>query len=109
MTSKTIFTKLWKFWEISPKQIEENQRKSQIIAGERLPSWSLSLKTKIILITFTTVNDSPNLTRCLLMAFSDLEKRKHKNFLEKHYAGARANIKWKPYEASSNFSGKVSF
>ena len=43
------------------------------------------------------------------MAFSDLEKRKHKNFLEKHYAGARANIKWKPYEASSNFSGKVSF
>ena len=43
------------------------------------------------------------------MAFSDLEKRKHKNFLEKHYAGARANIKWKRYEASSNFSGKVSF
>ena len=41
------------------------------------------------------------------MAFSDLEKRKHKNFLEKHYAGARANIDWKPYEASSNFFGKV--
>ena len=34
------------------------------------------------------------------MAFSDLEKRKHKNFLEKHYAGARANIEQKPYEAS---------
>ena len=26
------------------------------------------------------------------MAFSGLEKRKHKNFLEKLYAGARANI-----------------
>ena len=49
---------------------------------------------------FTTVNDSPNLTHCLLMAFSDLEKRKHRNFLEKHYAGARANIEQKPYEAS---------
>ena len=56
---------------------------------------------------FTTVNDSPNLTHCLLMAFSDLEKRKHRNFLEKHYAGARANIEQKPYEASLNFLGKV--
>ena len=41
------------------------------------------------------------------MAFSDLEKWKHKNFLEKHYAGARANIEQKPYEASFNFFGKV--
>ena len=56
---------------------------------------------------FTTVNDSPNLTHCLLVAFSDLEKRKHRNFLEKHYAGARANIEQKPYEASLNFLGKV--
>ena len=29
------------------------------------------------------------------MAFSGLEKRKHKNFLEKLYAGARANIEKK--------------
>ena len=29
---------IWKFWEISARQIEENQRQSQIIAGERLPS-----------------------------------------------------------------------
>ena len=28
----------WQFWEISPTQIKENQRQSQIIAGERLPS-----------------------------------------------------------------------
>ena len=34
------------------------------------------------------------------MAFSDLEKRKDKNFLEKHYAGARANIEKKLYGAS---------
>ena len=36
------------------------------------------------------------------MAFSDLEKRKHKNFLEKHYAGAGANIEQKPYGGSLN-------
>ena len=36
-----------------------------------------------------------------LMAFSDLEERKHKNFPEKQYAGARANIVQKLYGASS--------
>ena len=41
------------------------------------------------------------------MAFSHLEKRKHKNFLEKHNAGARANIEQKPYEASLNFLEEV--
>ena len=34
------------------------------------------------------------------MAFDDLEKRENKNFLQKHYAGARANIEQKPYGAS---------
>ena len=34
------------------------------------------------------------------MAFSDLEKWKHKNFPEKHYAGVRANIEQKPYGAT---------
>ena len=29
------------------------------------------------------------------MAFSELEKRKHEKFLEKQYAGARANIEQK--------------
>ena len=33
------------------------------------------------------------------MAFSDLEGQKHKNILEKHHAGARANIE-NPYGAS---------
>ena len=33
------------------------------------------------------------------MAFNDLEKWKHRNFLEKHYAGARANIEQEPYGA----------
>ena len=36
------------------------------------------------------------------MAFSDLDERKHKHFLEKHYAGARAKIKQKPYGAFLN-------
>ena len=109
MIGRTIFTKLWTFWEISPKQIEENQRQSQIIAGERLPSWSLSLKTKTISIIFTTVNDSPNLTYFFLMALSDLEKRKHEKVSGKTKlnVGARANIEQKPCEASSNFLEKV--
>ena len=34
------------------------------------------------------------------MAFSDLEKRKHKNFLEKLYAGALTNVEQKAYGAS---------
>ena len=34
------------------------------------------------------------------MAFSDLEKRKHKSFPEKQHASARANGEQKPYEAS---------
>ena len=34
------------------------------------------------------------------MAFSNQEKRKHKNFLEKHYASAHAIIEQKPYAAS---------
>ena len=37
------------------------------------------------------------------MAFSDIERRKDKNFsLEKEYAGARANIEEKPYGATLN-------
>ena len=36
----------------------------------------------------------------LLIAFSNPEKRKHKKFLEKQSAGARANIEQKPYGAS---------
>ena len=34
------------------------------------------------------------------MAFSDLEKQKNKNYLEKHFTGARANIDQNPYGAS---------
>ena len=55
---------------------------------------------KKILIIFTTAKDSPNLAHCLLMAFSDLEKRNHKIFLEKHYTRVHTNIEQKPSEAS---------
>ena len=71
--------------------IRANRRKSRAKPNYRWgapPLWSLSLTTKIILI-FATRKDSPNFVHCLLMAFSDLLKKKHKNFLEKHYAGAR--------------------
>ena len=34
------------------------------------------------------------------MAFSDLEKQKNKNYLEKHFTDARANIEQNPYGAS---------
>ena len=78
--------KLWKFWEISTKQIEENQRQSQIITGEHLPLWSLSLMKKIIFLIFTTTNDSLNLAHHLWMALSDLEKPIHNIF--------QKNISW---------------
>ena len=94
------FHKLWNFWEISLKEIEKNQRESQIVTGERLPSWSLSLITKIILLIFTTANDIPHLSYHLLMTFSGLEKPKDQNFLEKHDSGARAKIEQKPLGAS---------
>ena len=81
-------------------QIEENQRQKQIITGEYLPLCSLSLIKKIILIILTTDNNSLNLAHCLLMAFSNLEKQKNKNYLEKHFTGARANIEQNPYGAS---------
>ena len=42
---------------------------------------------KIILLIFTTVNDSPNLAHRLLVAFSDLEKPRHKNFSGKTERG----------------------
>ena len=71
MIGKEIFTNCEKFGDIPPKQIEENQRQSQIIDGKRLPSWSLSLVTKISLIIFTTANicDSPNLAHYLTVSF----------------------------------------
>ena len=69
MIGREIFTNCEKFGDIPPKQIEENQRQSQIIDGKRLPSWSLSLITKIILVIFTTVNDSPNPAHCLTVSF----------------------------------------
>ena len=83
-------------------QIEENQRQNQIITGEHLPLCSLSLIKKIILIILTTANNSLNLAHCLLMAFSDLEKQKNKNFLEKHFIGAHANIEQNPYGGEFN-------
>ena len=83
------------------KEVNRKGRlKIKIIAGEHFPSWILGLITKIILIIFIAENNSWNLVRCLLMAFSDLEGQKHKNFLEKHHAGARVNIKKNPYRAS---------
>ena len=75
-------------FDISPKQIEENQ--SKIIVDERLPSCSLSLIKKVVLIIFTTANDVPKPFSLPFDVFSDLKKRKHKNHLEKHHTGARA-------------------
>ena len=42
-------------------QIEKEQGQSQIITGECLSSWSLSLITKISLLILITEKDSPNL------------------------------------------------
>ena len=55
---------------------------------------------KIILIIFTAANDDPNLAHRLLKAFSDLEKKNHKKFLQKQYDGVHANIEQKPFWTS---------
>ena len=65
--------------------------------------------TKIILIIFTTANESSNPAHCLLMAFSDLEMKKKtpKKLREKHYADARASTLSKNshlHEISSNIT-----
>ena len=73
---------------------------SRIIAGERLPSWSLSFIRKIILIIFAAANDCPSLAHRLLMAFNAIEKKNHKTFLPKQYDGVRANIEQKPHRVS---------
>ena len=54
------FSQIVKTFEDSTEKIEENQRQSQFITGERLLSWSLGLITIIILVIFTTANNSPN-------------------------------------------------
>ena len=52
---------------------------------------------KIILLIFTTVNDISNLAHRLLMAFSELEKRKHK-FFWKNYATLSKNPMEPPFK-----------
>lgn len=85
------------------KYIEENQGQSQIITGKHLPLWNLSLIRKIILIIFTTANNCLNPVHCLLMAFSDLEKKKTLKFFRKHFTGTHTNIEQKPYRASLSY------
>ena len=53
---------------------------------------------------FTRAKDSLNLAYCHLMAFSDLKKRKHKNFLEKHYASALKHWAKTPCSLLKNIS-----
>ncbi|CAH3129813.1 unnamed protein product [Pocillopora meandrina] len=48
---------------------------------------------KIISMIFTTASDSLNFTHSLLMAFSDLEKRKHKHFFRKFMSSKRNSEK----------------
>ena len=67
------------------------------MAGEHLPLRSLSLIAKVNIIAFTTANSFSNLAYYLLMAFSDLEKGKQKNFLKKNYFGVHANTEPKFY------------
>ena len=78
-------------FDISPKQIEENQ--SKIIVDERLPSCSLSLITKIVLIIFTTANDVLNLSHCLLMFLVTLKSENIK-IIRRNIIRARVRQHW---------------
>lgn len=48
-----------------------------LVPVNRPPLWSLSLRTKIIILILTTGNDSPILGYHVLVTFNDLEDRKH--------------------------------
>ena len=89
------FHNLWKFWEISPKKIEENQRQSQIIISKHFPLWNPSLIIKIIFLIYTVANDSPILACHLLNAFNDIEKWKHEKF-------PRKTIHWWTHQCWAN-------
>ena len=82
MIGITIFTNYENFERFHGNKLKKIKDKAKLSMGERLPSWSLSLLMKIISMIFTTASDSPNFAHSLLVAFSDLEKRKHKHFLE---------------------------
>ena len=60
---------LWKFFKISPNQLEESQNRSQITICERFPLWSFSLRKKINILTLTTGNYSPTLVYYVLVTF----------------------------------------
>ena len=63
MIGRTNFTNCDNFERFHRSKLKKIKGQSQITTGERLPSWSLSLITKIILILFTTANDSPNIKK----------------------------------------------
>ena len=95
------------------EHFERFHRSWRIITGERLPSWSLSFITKIILIKFATANDCPNLAHRLLMAFSDLERQNHKSFLQNNTMACAPtlskNPKGSPQMQFCNFINLFSF
>ena len=96
-------------FDISPKQIEEN--KSKIIVDERLPSCSLSLITKIVLIIFTTANDVLNLSHCLLMFLVTLKSENIKiiwrNIIRAHVRQHWAKTLWSLLKGTLLFSEEV--
>ena len=70
------------------KSLRPNKKKFKGIAKIPLASAFLRGANIIILIIFNTETDSPNLAYCLLMAFSDPEKRNIEIFQKKQNAHA---------------------
>ena len=63
MIGKTNFTNCENFERFHGRKLKKIKGKAKIIAGERLPLWSLNLMMKIVLIIFTIESDSRNLAR----------------------------------------------
>ena len=100
MIGRKHFTNCETFGRFHERKLKKIKGKAKLSLASASLLGALALMTKIILLIFTTANDSPHLSYQLLMTFSGLEKPKDQNFLEEHDSGARAKIEQKPLGAS---------
>ena len=99
MIRRTIFTNCKNFERFQGSKLKKIKGKTKLSLVSASPRRALA-STKVILRIFTAANDIPNLAHCLLMASNDLEKRKHRNFLEKKFRWRAPTFNKNPMEPS---------
>ena len=97
MIRRTIFTNCKNFERFHGSKLKKIKSKTKLSLASASPHGALA-STRVILVIFT----AETIVRTLLIAFWWLLmtlKSENRNFLEKHYAGARANIEQEPHGA----------